>query len=573
MTGGIVQLVAYGKEDLFLTRDPQITFFKVIYRRHTNFAKEEIEQHFIHEPNFGKRTTCIVSPDGDLIDRMTLRITLPALSGHTISRPGSGALDVQDSGSGSLASIPGANSFGKSRRPENGSPGQTGTKFAWIRRIGYALIKYIEIEINGTVIDRHYGEWMHIWSTLTTRNITDGGLDKLIGNVPELTDFSENKSEYVLYIPLQFWFCRASGLAIPVISLNLSLIKINIELFEIEKCIITSPTHYIKCDANLVNFEPYEYLVQKGLDGIERYGIFSNYDVINKRLYYTAITCDNFIGVPYDGDTLFLDPGIKFAMLRTPKSEKYSIHGISSEFSIKPDLAVNSIKTHRKSLKNIKLKECILLVDYVYLDDDERFKFARTKHDYLIEQLYFTPSVAIDSTNPGIKLDIDQPCKLTVWLAQLDYISNFNDRFNYTDSHILKRPYDTGYTDPTKIKLYDGVSVGQEIGNSLFEEEAIRLNSQIRLSKRNNDYYEYLQPVQHSDNRLPGGCGMYSYALLPTDVLPSGTTNMSQIELIELNLKMNHRINANHRAKARSYSLCYTVWRAGNGLSSPIFVR
>ena len=72
MTGGIVQLVAYGHEDLFLTRDPQITFFKIMYRRHTNFAREEIPQHFTSDPDFGLRRTCIISQEADLLCRMTL---------------------------------------------------------------------------------------------------------------------------------------------------------------------------------------------------------------------------------------------------------------------------------------------------------------------------------------------------------------------------------------------------------------------------------------------------------------------------------------------------------------------
>lgn len=531
MTAGVIQLVAYGREDLFLTRDPQITFFKVIYRRHTNFATEEIEQYFIHEPNFGKRTTCKVSSEGDMIDRMTLKITLPEI------------------------------------------PRDIGAKFAWIRRIGQAMIKYVEIEINGKVIDKHYGEWLYIWSILTTRNITDRGLDKLIGNVPELTEFTNGKEEYILYVPLYFWFCRASGLSLPLISLQYSDIKVNISLFEFDKCYILSPTHYIKCDANLVNFEQYEYLAQRGNDGIERYGIFSHFDVINKRLYYTAITSDKFIGVPYDGDPLMLSDTIRGSLLNTTKSEKYLIRGATTDFSVKPDLGAKSISSHHKSLKNISLKQCLLLVEYVYLDDDERFKFAQTKQDYLIEQLYFTPNVPIEGTNPKIKLDIDQPCKLTVWLAQLDYISNFNDRFNYTDSHILKKKPDHFHTDPNKIKMFHDKNFNQEVGKSLIDEELIKLNSQVRVERMNNEYFEYVQPFQLTTNTLPPGSGMYSYSLFPTDSSPSGATNMSQIELIEIFLKMNFKVNINQRAKFRSYSLCYNVWRVEYGLSDLIFVK
>lgn len=72
-----MQLVAYGEQDIFLTQNPQITFFKVVYRRHTNFSIEQIPQTFIHQPNFGKKVSCIVSKSGDLMGNMVLVITLP----------------------------------------------------------------------------------------------------------------------------------------------------------------------------------------------------------------------------------------------------------------------------------------------------------------------------------------------------------------------------------------------------------------------------------------------------------------------------------------------------------------
>ena len=540
MSGGILQLVAYGKEDLFLTRDPQITFFKIIYRRHTNFAREEIPQIFSNEPDFGKRSTCIISQSGDLICGMVLKITLPPIPKLQSNGVMHGIMEDQ-----------------------------TATKIAWIRKIGFAMLKYVEIEINGKVVDRHYGEWLYIWSELTTKNINDNGLNKLIGDVPELTSFTESKEEYTLYIPLQFWFCRQSGLALPMIGLQYSDVKINIELYELDKCYIASPTHYIKCCDDIVNFLPYEYIYQKNDDNVETYGIFSHYDSITRRLYYTAITAEKFRSIPCDGD----GDGVISWTLTRDMANKYMIRGISSDFSAKPDLKVKSVSVHKKSLKNIKLKECVVMTDYVYLDEDERIKFTQTKHDYLIEQLYCTPNISITGNNPKMRLNIDQPCKLMVWLTQFDYLSNFNDRFNFTDSHIIKKSFDTSHTDPTKIKLFGKGIVGNGIGNSLIAEETVRLNSQIRLSTRPHQYFEYIQPYQHAKNKLPTGCGMYSYGIIPLDPAPSGTTNMSQIDLIELNLKMNHQVNTDHGVKFRAYALCYNVWRVDNGLSSPIFIR
>ena len=165
-----MQLVAYGAQDVYLTGNPQITFFKVVYRRHTNFSFEDIPQNFLHEPDFGKRSTCIISPEGDMIDRMSLKITLPAIPKINSSNNLSGIAKNLNNEKDTDTAINNDNSS---------------IKFAWIKRIGFAMIKNVEIEINGKVVDRHFGEWMYIWSVLTTRNINDNGLNKLIGNVPE----------------------------------------------------------------------------------------------------------------------------------------------------------------------------------------------------------------------------------------------------------------------------------------------------------------------------------------------------------------------------------------------------
>lgn len=186
MGGGLIQLVAYGIQDVFLTKDPQVTFFKKVYRRHTNFSIEPIPQFFSHKPNFGKKATAVLSRKaGDLIHHIYLTITLPKVPRFFDS---DGLLDPV-------------------------------AKFAWVKKIGYALIKTVDIEIGGRVIDRHYGEWLNIWSEIAgpRDNIN---INKMIGDIEEVTSFTNGKESTILYVPLQFWFCRASGLSLPVIALK-----------------------------------------------------------------------------------------------------------------------------------------------------------------------------------------------------------------------------------------------------------------------------------------------------------------------------------------------------------------
>lgn len=207
MAGGLLQLVAYGVQDTFLSSNPQVTFFKLVYRRHTNFAMESIRQPFNSDPDFGKRVTCEIPRHGDLLHRMYLQITLPALENE-------GEYII-----------------------ENGTVISDDVKnYKWTRRVGLALIKTIDIEIGGQLIDRHYGEWMYIWNELSLPTNKLDGYNKMIGycippediNVVEQIIYPESPPTK-LFIPLEFWFCQNHGLALPLIALQYDTVKINVE--------------------------------------------------------------------------------------------------------------------------------------------------------------------------------------------------------------------------------------------------------------------------------------------------------------------------------------------------------
>lgn len=178
MAGGLMQLVAQGSQDVYLTTDPTVTFFKVVYRRHTNFAMESIEQTFSGAVDFGRKVSAIVSRNGDLIHKTYLQISLPALS--------------------------------------NGGAGTVG----WVRNIGTTIIKEVEISIGGSRIDKHYGTWLHIWNELTQKGEHEATYKEMIGDTAALTDQAATKNAATLQVPLQFWFCRNVGLALPLIALQ-----------------------------------------------------------------------------------------------------------------------------------------------------------------------------------------------------------------------------------------------------------------------------------------------------------------------------------------------------------------
>jgi len=229
MGGGLMQLVAYGAQDIYLTGQPQITFFKSVYRRHTNFAIESILQTINGQPNAGNRVSVTVSRNGDLLKNLWIQY------------------------------VP------------NGFVSASAGSFTMPADFGHALLDYLELEIGGQLIDRQYGRWLTIWRDLTECNpvgqqgqvsstgaeppinSTSGTQDELSvqgfstkyqrmsythqGNQNEpLTDMSSAPTD--AYIPMRFWFCRNPGLAIPLIALQYHEVKFNINFQQLSQIFV-----------------------------------------------------------------------------------------------------------------------------------------------------------------------------------------------------------------------------------------------------------------------------------------------------------------------------------------------
>jgi len=196
MGGGLMQLVAYGAQDIYLTGNPQITFFKVVYRRHTNFSMEAIEQTWSGTaPSSGNgRCTATISRNGDLVHDMFILLE------------GDLGASVCDN----------AGTYG---------------------------IDHVTLEIGGQQIDKHYGHWMETWAELTQKNENgvistgarcEGQVSTFQTRWQALTcsggvALDGTKPSDSVYIPLQFWFCRNPGLSLPLIALQYHEVKVILE--------------------------------------------------------------------------------------------------------------------------------------------------------------------------------------------------------------------------------------------------------------------------------------------------------------------------------------------------------
>jgi len=217
MTGGLLQLAAYGAQNIYLTGNPQITFFVGVYKRHTNFALQSIPQYFNGNSDFGQKVYCDVDRIGDLINETFLRVQLPSLKDYSYT-------------------------------DENGNI----VEYYWVNSIGHAIVKIIEIEIGGVVVDRQYGLWMNIWSELTVPEGKKAGFYSMIGKSDNPINL-DNNGELDLYVPLYFWFCRNIGLSLPLIALQSQQVRFNVTFRRYEELIISSNGFPIDTSTNMNN--------------------------------------------------------------------------------------------------------------------------------------------------------------------------------------------------------------------------------------------------------------------------------------------------------------------------------
>jgi hypothetical protein len=491
-----MQLVAYGAQDVYLTGSPEVTFFKNIYRRHTNFSVEPIEQTFNGTCDFGKTVTCEINRNGDLVTKMYLYLHLPAVDAHTAD-------------------------------------------WGYARRLGHAVIDEVKVEIGGSEIDEHYGDWLNIWHELARNPNHDRGYDQMIGNVSDLTMVNKNaKPEHKLYIPLQFWFNRNNGLALPLIALQYHDVRLKLKLRALK-------------------------------------------DVTNG------------------------------------------------------------------SAPSVNVEDSFLLVDYIYLDAQERKKFAQATHEYLIEQLQFTGEESFKNSNESYRLNFNHPSKALVfaprlakytsgqtfvdwawdgdwaaaservakkvWLARnssaglgsagtsedteatgaavedndgnvlvdASYVfqntadaEDLNNVVlltnNLTSTHLSYTT--TEWAANTNVGSVSGVTVKDYMTYSLnadgtgnpVKAALLQLNGHDRFQKRDGAYFNYVQAHQHWNNTPADGINSYSFALNPMEHQPSGTCNFSRIDntTLKLDLAQTHSDDS----RIAIYCVNYNVLRVMSGM-------
>ena len=562
-----MQLVAYGAQDVYLTGNPQITFWKVTYRRYTNFAIESIEQTFNGQADFGRRVTCTISRNGDLAYTTILQVTLPEIN-----------QDMNQSG---------------------------GVYARWLDFPGEQLISQIEVEIGGQRIDRQYGDWMHIWNQLTMSAGQESAYYSMVGNTTLLTyitdpSFSDVDGpcissaprqicaprnalpETTLYIPLQFWFCKNPGLALPLIALQYHEVRINIDLRPIDECLWA----VTNLDCN-----------QAGSSQSVKVSTAYNQSLVAASLYVNYI---------------FLDTDERRRMAQNP--HEYLIE----QLQFTGDESVGSSSNKIKLNFNHPVKELIWVVqpdanvDYCSSLDCNGLLYKALgaqpfNYTDAIDALpnaihaFGGPNSVAAGGYGGLNNSFIDASGLFQAAGAMDSSGiAYNQMWGNFDDSGLTSGLTNSATPPGPLHysapnfsipnvLPDGSynpaaneSFVSDAGTFVLSQTALKmhcwgenpvvtaklqLNGQDRFSEREGSYFDLVQPFFAHTRTPDTGINVYSFALRPEEHQPSGTCNFSRIDNATLQLVLSNAcVEGTSTAKVRVYATNYNVLRIMSGM-------
>jgi len=404
MGGGLLQLVAVGVQDIYLIGNPQITFFKTIYKRYTNFSIESIEQTINGRTDFGQYIQVTIDRKGDLVKDIIFDILLPVLP----------------------------------------------SGYYWTNGIGNVLFKQIDLEIGGQLIDRHYSEWLDIWSQLTISESKIGSYNSMVGNFTSIVNLENSgTSQLQLHVPMLFWFNREYSMSLTLIALQYHEVVLKIKLRDLNSCIR-----------------------------------------------------NNTISTPISG---------------------YSIAKMRA------------------------------YADYIYLDMDERKKFASNSHEFLIEQLQFAGDSSIGNTERSISktLTFNHPVKEIYWV---------NVKNDYVQSNPLTGNQQLNYS-------FSLVTPGETFNNAV-----LQLNGIDRFQSRPATYFRLVQNYQFHTRYTPKNIYSYSFSLYPEKQFPSGSCNMSKITTTTLYIDYSDVANLGASSIIlKVFGLNYNILRIMSGMGGLAF--
>lgn len=534
MSGGLIQLAAYGAENKYLMGNPQITFFKMVYKRHTNFSRESVEVGFEGSgclPEISQGVTVLkmkVPRIGDLLEKTYLKVELPPI----------------------ISSIY--------------------KKFKWVKNLGEVMIKSASLFIGGAKIETVTSEWIHIYQKVNLQGEKRKIYDYLVGNTADLNqvdnlkdnlmelfsefcqrhvDFDEHydvfpsamickkdldrdeMSEFLkttkklynpqnpyydprclsdvsvltpsilgrtLYVPIPFCFTKDIGLSLPLVALQYHDVEIQLEFSPVMD--LFTILEWQEDSKSSTRRKPNPLKPSHKLS----YFVYTDRIVTN---------CKN----PTNPSLKIIDD-----CLTLGRDEL--------------DYECNIQNMYNDSTFNLN---CSLELFFIFLDETERKKFAEMSHEYLIQQTVVREATGFHGNSSSFEMNLYNPVKELFWVLQRDDFPKYNLWFNFTNLVDSEKPFwyqsKNEYEKPEK-KIKVKRQNYKQLTPDILVKAKLTFNGIDRFEFKDPVYFNYLSPFNGHSN-YGQGINIYSFALEPEKSQPSGAVNMSMISNVSLDFE------------------------------------
>lgn len=567
MGGGLLQLAAVGLLDTYITGNPQITFFKSVYRKHTNFAIDLRKITFDGSISFGQTLHAKIHKGSDLLHKMYIQAKLPKIEKNVTT-----------------------DNF---------------VAFRWLNWVGHKFLKRTKFLLNGAEIDNYTGEWQHIWNELSQKPGQKEAYAEMVGNVPGLTQISSVKGdgtlktftdEYTIYIPLLFWFCKSPGFALPLISLDKTDVQLDLEIEKFDNLIWATEESSTSIRTST---------------GSEVFPTISN--ALNDVCLYAE-----YIELGYDEKRRFRNSEHQYLIevVQEKGSQNFTGTTTNSKTSGSFDLTFQ-----------FPVKELIWIVQPDQFKDKswsqsrggmQHFNFS-DRYDY--SGFTGTPSSKFGHgmiggrhnnmlmSFPGVKLpfqsDVLEP---NFSISDLTTTNNFNTSlislnkttnadtaklsgYNFVSKYHFTNTSVSKYTDKSvenfigtsgAIKFDDPNNPTNQEPNGIWSNTnlnlslihpgenpiataRIQINGSNRIEYMDGFYFNTIQPYGCHTNSPAVGINVYSFSIDPEDINPTGQCNFSRIDQANIDFTFS-TISQQRSMTMRVYALSYNLINIKNGI-------
>jgi hypothetical protein len=495
--GTLTELIALGAADKYLTMNPSITFWRFRYLRATNYAMEAVEQTFNTQVSFGGDLQINLNRNGDLIYFMYLQVTLPGITAIQRDASVTGAVptpcpcpqgafpaicfpcDPCCDGQEPYTVVDCGSSCGvgsaSCATPDEPSCDGLPTVWAhWVNAVGQYIIETACLVVGGQPIDFLYGDYLYMWEELSGK--PGKRLQEMIGKRYTRAQLIEDSAHTrTLYVPLPFWFTRTSGNALSLVSLQFHNVRVHIHLKALRHLIQVSGQATMLSTEQATLGEPAVVTTCDATTG--------------------TLVSDSTVTVNVDSSSLRCTPD-PVVMIET---ESFSGSCVTSNGVASGATSANITSNNISA---------VLLTTYVYLDIEERDRFAVGAFEQLINQVQsFTQQLT--TTQGDIQVNFNHPIIQLIWAFRRRCQEDVNNWCNYSGRY----------------------------GRDPLDSANLCLNNQVRFS-HDARFFRLVQPYQHHSHFPEGYIYTYSFGLYPEEPQPSGSVNFSRIDNVSFGYKL-----------------------------------